>query len=141
MLSILLRDSAIMLEMNASVIDSKPVSDLEAHSPTSMRVGLVIPQEAGWTCLLEPRPGLPYSGPSRGAAVRQRVYLTRSTHSIGTNPFKYVWDLDGKKVLILRNPGEAFWVPKALGKSKQFSTSKVNHFIPWMRPPTSSSLS
>ena len=103
-----LKDSDITLQLTAWKADEPSATDLEYHTPPSIEIGLVVPSEADWTCFLEPLPGFVYSGPSRGASARQRVYITKLTNSTGTHP-KYVWNLDGKKVLILRSPKYAFW--------------------------------
>jgi hypothetical protein len=84
-----LKDSDITLQLTAWKVDAPSASDLEYHTPPSIEIGLVIPSEADWRCFLEPLPGFIYSGPSRGASVRQRVYITKATNSQGTHP-KYV---------------------------------------------------
>jgi hypothetical protein len=102
-----LADSDIDIRLTASVVGETPSDDLQAHTPSAIEVGVVIPNEGGWTCILEAVPGFLSSGPGRGPAVAQRVYFTKVVRSIGNTKFKYLWDLSGRKIRI-RNPKYSF---------------------------------
>jgi hypothetical protein len=124
-----LTDSDIQIRLTASIGEA-PSPNLESRTPSAIEIGLVVPNEGGWTCLLESIPGFVYAGPGRGAVTSQRIYLTKSTHKIGNTSFKYVWDLAGKKILILRNPKSAFTGPDGAWKIDAVLSIKGHEFPP-----------
>jgi hypothetical protein len=79
-----LTDSDVEIRLTAFTFGTARSPDLEFQTPSAMDVGLVIPSEGGWRCLLEAIPGfVVYSGPGRGPSAFTRVYLTKTTVKIG----------------------------------------------------------
>jgi hypothetical protein len=101
-------ENDISIELKATIVNEYPTEELLSKTPSSMEIGFIIPNEAGWRCLLEPLPDFVYSGYNRGPVVLKRIYITKRTVSIGKSKFKYLWELSGKEIKILRNPKYAF---------------------------------
>jgi len=100
-------DSDIEIRLTAIVPGEAPSEELEKLSPDSVQIGLIVTNEGGWNCFLEPVPGFVSTGYSRSAPSAKRMYTTKLTQQIEgreKNSLDYLWDLNGKEITIMRHP-------------------------------------